>query len=157
MLRKLFVPFAINCAGIAFVVVLSGGSRGFAYLVDLPSLLVALVAPFIVAMATYGPSRAMRAFSCPFDPEAVVAELASARAFFACFLRYLVAFTVFAVVTGTIMLLGYLSEENLAMIGRNLAIALLSLFYGSVGSILFILPCMSEIDRRIAHKGERQD
>lgn len=150
MLRKLFVPFAINCAFIAFIVAIAGGSGGIAYLVDLPSLIVALVAPFIVAMVTHGPSRAMRAFSSPFDPDSGSDELASARLFFICFLRYLVAFIVFAVVTGSIMLLGYLSEENLVMIGRNLAIALLALFYGSVGTILFILPFLSEIDRRIA-------
>ena len=152
MLRKLFVPFAINCAFIGFVVILSGGSGGFAYLVDLPSLIVALVAPFVVALVTHGPSRTARAFLSPFDPESGADDLAYARSFFACFLRYLVAFTVFAVVTGTIMLLGYLSEENLAMIGRNLAIALLALFYGSVGSILFVLPFLSEIDRRLAGK-----
>ena len=36
------------------------------------------------------------------------------------------------------------------MIGRNLAVALLALFYGSVGVIFFVLPFQSEIDRRLA-------
>lgn len=151
MLKKLVAPFALNCAFIAFVVFLAGGGvGGLAYLVDVPSLIVALVAPFIAALATHGPKLAFRSFSCPFASDSAREELAASRAFLLCFLRYLVAFTAFAVVTGTIMLLGYLAEDNLAMIGRNLAIALLAIFYGSVGAILFILPFLSEIDRRLA-------
>lgn len=150
MIRKLLIPFAINCAFIGFVVVLSGGAAHVEYLVDVPSLLVALVAPFLVALVTHGPARVARAFSCPFEPDCGDGELVAARAFFSCFLRYLIAFTVFAVVTGTVMLLGYLAGNDTAMIGRNLAIALLALFYGSVGAILFILPFLSEIDRRLA-------
>lgn len=150
MLRRLVVPFSISCLVIAFVVVLSGGAANVEFLVDIPSLIVALVAPFLVALATHGPARVARAFSCPFEETRDASELAAARAFFHCFLRYLVAFTVFAVVTGTIMLLGFLAEDNAAMIGRNLGVALLSLFYGSVGSILFILPFLSEIERKLA-------
>jgi len=151
MLKKLVVPFALNCAFIVFVVFLAGGGvGGLTYLVDVPSLIIALVAPFLAALATHGPARAFRSFSCPFEPDCASDELAKSRAFLLCFLRYLAAFTAFAVVTGTIMLLGYLAEDNLAMIGRNLAVALLAIFYGSVGAILFILPFLSEIDRRLA-------
>lgn len=150
MLRKLVVPFALNCAFIAFVVLLSGGGvGGLSYLVDVPSLVVALVAPFLVALATHGPRRALRSFSRPFEPECAREDLAASRSFLLCFMRYLIAFTAFAVVTGTIMLLGYLAEDNPAMIGKNLAIALLAIFYGSVGAILFVLPFLSEIDRRL--------
>ena len=150
MIRKLVIPFAVNCVFLGFVVVLSGGAAHAEALVDIPGLLVALVAPFLATLATHGPALSLRAFSCPFDPDAETDELASSRAFFTCFLRYVVAFTVFAVVTGTVMLLGYLAGNDTGMIGRNLAIALLALFYGSVGSILFILPFLAELDRRLS-------
>jgi flagellar motor component MotA len=150
MLRRVVIPLLISCLAIAFVVVLSGGAGSIGSLVDIPSLLIALVVPFILALVTHGHTVAVRSFSRPLDSNCEQTELRAYRAFFTCFLRYTAAFTVFAVVTGTIMLLGNLADGDTGMIGRNLGIALLSLFYGSVGVILFILPFLSVIDRKLA-------
>lgn len=150
MFRKLVLPFAISLVFVLFVIFIAGGGQMPLALVDIPSLIIALVAPVVVTVVTFGWTKTREAFSVPFALDADRESLAAARAFFASLGRYLIGFTVFAVITGTILMLANVSGDNTVMIGRNLAVALLSIFYGILGAIFFVFPWLTAIDERLA-------
>ena len=151
MLRKIFVPFLVSAAGIAFTPWLSGfiGYAGFAGLVALPSFLVSIVVPYALASIGFGLSGTRAAYRVPLDAGAERKELAKARAYFGCLTRYIVAWAVFAIVTGFIALLVASAGDGAAM-GRNIAVCILSALYAAAIPILFVIPFQAAIDGRLA-------
>lgn len=150
MFKKLFAPFLASLAFVVFVLILAGGFAVPLALVDLPSLVIALVAPCIVNVVQFGWKKTREAFAAPFALDADADSLRAAKAFFTSLARYLAGFTVFAVVTGSIILLAYLGGTDSYPVAKGLAVALLSVFYGTLGAIFFVIPWLGAIDERLA-------
>lgn len=151
MLKKFFVPFLVSAAFIAFALWLSGSVvyAGIASLVDIPSFVVSIAVPYVLASVAFGFTGTREAYRVPFDAGAGRAELAKARAYFRCLTRYVVAWAAFAIVAGFIGLL-INAAQNTAVIGLNIAVCILSALYASAIPILFVIPFRSAIDERLA-------
>ena len=151
MLRKIIVPFLVSAVFIAFTLWLSGFIEyaGFSGLVDMPSFLVSIVVPYALASIGFGFAATRAAYRAPFDSGSGRKELASARAYFRSLTRYIVAWAVFAIVTGFIALLVASSGDSAGM-GKNVAICILSALYAAVILILFVIPFQAAIDGRLA-------
>jgi flagellar motor component MotA len=150
MSKKMISSMAVSALSMAGVVFLAGGAAGFSYLVDIPSLLIAVILPFVTTLISFGPAYISRSLGCVFSADDNRDDLNQARAYFKSLLRSVGTFTLFAVVTGSVMLLANIADTT--AIGRNLAVALLSLFYGTAAVMIFVLPCIAEIDRRLAQQ-----
>lgn len=151
MFRKFIVPFLISAAFIVFTLLLSGSVvyAGIASLIDIPSFVISIIVPYILATVVFGFTCMREAYRSPFDTSASRAELARARAFFRGLTRYIIAWAVFAIVAGFIGLL-INAAQNTAVIGLNIAVCILSALYASVIPILFVIPFQSAIDVRLA-------
>lgn len=152
MFKKWGIPAIIGIACVVFTVILSGSARPEAAgaLVDIPGFIITIIVPFLIVFASFGLRATKRAFSAPFDKEATVRELTTAKAWFASFLRYIIAFSVFAFSTGFVMIMVFAAGTDSAVIGRNFAVAILSVFYAAVFPIFIVLPFQQAIDMRLA-------
>lgn len=157
MLRKLFVPLVLSALAVAFLVVLSGASNpeqaGIGALVDLPSFILSILIPFFLVSVSFGLTKTKRAFSAPFDKSADAVALKTAGAYFKNLLRAIVAWSVLAIVTGSIVMLISFSQATGVLIGANVAICLLSAFYASLVPIFIVFPFQTVIDERLAALG----
>lgn len=151
MVRKFFVPFLVSAGFIAFTLWLSGfvGYAEIGGLVDFPSFLVSIVVPYALASIVFGLAGTRAAYRAPFDSDAGRVELAKARAYFRNLTRYIVAWAVFAIVTGFIALLVASAGDGAAM-GRNVAVCILSALYAAVIPLLLVIPFQATIDDRLA-------
>ena len=53
-------------------------------------------------------------------------------------------------ITGSILLLANIGGEEAYPVTKGLAVAMLSVFYGSLGAIFFVIPWLGAIDERLA-------
>ncbi len=152
MFRKMVFPILMGIACVAFTVILSGAAQpeSAGALVDLPSFIITIIIPFLIVLGSFGLRSTKRAFSAPFDPQSTRRELASAKAWFASFLRYVIAFAVFAFSVGFVMIMVFASGADSAIVGKNFAVAILSVFYAAVFPIFIALPFQQAIDMRLA-------
>lgn len=150
MFRKVCVPFIVSLAFVVFVLWVAGAFLMPLALVDLPSLAIAFIAPCVVTVVQFGWKKTRDAFSAPFAMDSDAESLTAAKAFFTSLARYLGGFTVFAVITGSIMLLSNIGGDNAYPVGAGLAVALLSVFYGTLGAIFLVIPWLGAIDERLA-------
>lgn len=151
MLKKFFVPFLVSVAFIVFTLLLSGSVvyAGIPALIDIPSFVISIVVPYVLATVVFGMKGTRAAYRSPFDPVAGRVELAKARAYFKALTRYIACWALFAIVAGFIGLL-INAAQNTAVIGLNIAVCILSALYAAVIPILFIIPFRSAIDERLA-------
>lgn len=152
MFKKLFVPFAVSLVFVVFVVFIAGGFSVPLALLDLPSLVIALIAPCIVNTVQFGWKKTKEAYAAPFAMDSDREALKAAKAYFTSLGRYLGAFTIFAVITGTILMLANIGGKDAYPVGAGLAVALLSVFYGVLGAIFFVVPWLGAIDERLAEE-----
>lgn len=152
MFKKLVLPVLMGLVCAGFTVFMSGaaGAEASGALIDLPSFIIAIIFPFLIVLASFGFAKTRAAFGVPFDPEASSSELKMAKAWFASFLRYIVAFSVFAFSIGFVMVMVYASGKDSSIVGKNIAIAILSIFYGAIVPVFFALPFIQAIDMKLA-------
>ena len=152
MKRKLIIQLVLSAAFMAVTIIFCGALEGRSVLslLDLKGILLGAVAPFAVTIVAFGLNDTRRAFSIPFAAVSDKAGLKASRAFFKTLLRYIIAFTLFAFAAGMILLLSNLTKVEL--MGRNLAVILSSILYGSVFAIFIVIPFQSAIEQRLAKK-----
>lgn len=150
MVRKAFVPMIVALAFVLFVVFIAGGFAMPWVLVDLPSLIIALAAPVVITVIQFGWAQTREAYAAPFSLDADRSALSKARAFFAALTRSIAAFTIFATITGAILMLANVGGTNAYPVAQGLAVALLSVLYGSLGVIFFVLPWQAVTEERLA-------
>lgn len=155
MFRKLALPVLLGIACVGFTVVVSGAVRSEAAgaLIDLPSFIIVIVVPFAIVTASFGLRQTSRAFGASFDGRATARELKLAKAWFASLVRYVVAFSAFAFSVGFVMIMVYASGQDSSIVGKNFAVAILSVFYAAIFPIFFVLPFQQAIDARLAELG----
>lgn len=152
MLKKLIIPMGVSLAVFSGTLWLSGAlsEKAAGALIDPPSLLISVIAPLLLVTISFGLAKTRRAFSAPVDPDADDSSLRIARAYFRNLLRYIIAYSVFALSIGFIMIMAFSKGGDTSSIGTNLAISMLSIFYGSVFPIFILLPYLTIIDGRLA-------
>ncbi len=129
----------------AFAWVLAGGLSIY---LDLPSLAVILLLPLPLLIATF-PLRELRAaFACVFHNSVDLVELRSALVVFSTAERLLLLAGLFGVVSGLIGIFSHASGAD--MIGRGLALALVTPLYAVVIMMAFTVPLRAAVRRRIA-------
>ena len=151
MKRKLIVQIVLGAAIMAVTIIFCGALEGriVLSLLDAKGILLGAVAPFAVTIVAFGLKESRRAFSIPFAAITDKASLKAARAFFRTLLRYTIGFTLFAFAAGMILLLSNLTKIEL--MGRNLAVILSSILYGSAFAIFVVIPFQAAIEQRLAH------
>jgi len=151
MKRKLILQILLGAAFMAVTIIFCGalGGRSVFSLLDIKGLLLGAVAPFAITTAAFGLKDSRRAFSIPFAAIPDKASLKSSRAFFRTLMRYIIAFILFAFAAGMILLLSNLTQ--IEQMGRNLAVILTSILYGSVFAIFVVIPFQTAIEQRLAH------
>lgn len=154
MFRKFLLSALIGAVCVAFTVILSGAtqSKAAGALVDLPSFVIVIIAPFLIVTASFGLRATSRAFGAPFDEAATVRELKTAKAWFASLMRYIAAFAVFAFSIAFVMIMVYAAGQDSSIVGKNFAVAILGVFYASILPIFLILPFRQAIDARLAER-----
>ncbi|MDL2263137.1 hypothetical protein LJC31_00635 [Synergistaceae bacterium OttesenSCG-928-I11] len=144
--QKILTAAIVAAACFIGLIVTMGGR--FAYFVDVPSLMVVLVFPFLYQSALYGFGGVARAFRAPGDPDATAAELRASVAFFRSYGRATWLFALFASISATIAMLGDIA--NPATWGPYLAVVLLCLLYAAMLNLLLSLPYAAHAARRLA-------
>lgn len=149
MKRKLIIPMAIAVAAIASIWAISGLLPGNAgALVDIPSVIVAVLVPCLIALASFGPKKAIRARTAALDANASEEELKTAAAYFATLSRYLAAFAAIAFISGAIGALSLGTDANDRACG--LAVAAVAPLYAAVFWAVLVLPFRAIVDARLA-------
>ena len=139
--KKIIASWIIGCAGIAFLVVMSGGAGKIPAFIDLPGFMIAALLPFATALALFGTGKTGTAFSAPFKQAALKSELETSAAFFRTLMGFIAAYSTLAFTVGFVMIMIYAADgASTGQIGVNLAIAILSFFYASVCAIIVVLP-----------------
>ena len=144
--QKILTAAAVAAACFFGLIAMMGGR--IAYFVDLPSLTVMLVFPFLYQSALYGFGGVTRAFRATGDPDATETELRSAVTFFRSYGRATWLFALFASISATVAMLGDIA--NPATWGPYLAVVLLCLLYAAMFNLLLTLPCATHAERRLA-------
>jgi len=149
MFRKIVLPMLIMCVIGVWLLLLCGMKLGNIF--DFPTLIPVIITPYILATIGFGAKRSSLAFSAPFSAGAGVADQKSAIAYFNSVLAYMIGFSVLLLMTGFIgMLHGIPYPSEASVVGTNVSIALLSIFYGASGSLLLVLPFRTAAVSRLA-------
>ena len=149
MFKKIVLPLVITGLVVMLLMWISGTRIGGIF--DAPTLIPVILLPFILATAGFGFKRSQMAFSAPFYADANAADQKAAIAYFNTVLSYMTGFSVLLLMTGFIGILhAFPYPEDSTIIGTNISVALLSVFYGALGSLLFVLPFRTAAASRLA-------
>lgn len=139
----------VSLVFMGFVMFISG--THFWAVIDVPSIIPIIVAPFILSTIGFGMKRSKLAFSAAFCADSTVSDLKGSIAYFNSVFAYMTSFSVFLLVIGWIGLLtGMPYPSEAAEIGSNVSISIVSIFTGAFGAIIFILPFRTAAASRLA-------
>jgi flagellar motor component MotA len=151
MIAKLIVSIVLILGIIVFGILVSGGILIAYY--DLPTILVVVGTTFLILFASWPIRDIGRAFKAPFSKDASIIELKKSVVFFELARKALVWSGLLAVMMGVVAMLLALSlidlPKDLERLGKNCAVALLSVFQVSVTVLLLVLPFESAARRRL--------
>jgi flagellar motor component MotA len=133
---------ALSFAGTVFM---SGGSLS-AYL-DIPSILIMVIFPFVYQCLLFGVSTVKIAFTAAFRKDAAMEQLTKAQLFFKSYSKVIWITALVVVFKGTVAILIFL--EDRAALGPNFALAFLSILYGGLIHLVIILPNSVFLKKRL--------
>jgi membrane protease YdiL (CAAX protease family) len=152
MKRNLIATIVVSAALVAMGLAIAGGLAKVGAFIDIPSALLAVIGPLVLATLSFGWNKSRLSWSVAWENEPETEALRVARAYFRSITRFTVGFGVFALVLGCIMIVVSSSSGDITHIGQNLAIALLSVLYAPAFLIIAIIPVQSAIDDRLAER-----
>jgi len=132
-------------AGTVFTVLMGGGK--ILSLVDIPSLLIVGIVPFLFVSILFGFKEMACAFSIQSKSDCDKETLEKAIRFFDIYGKTLWLTGIISVIIGIINILINLGDT--AAFGPNLALALISIFYCCIIHILIIIPSMMAIKNQL--------
>ncbi|HUX14088.1 MAG TPA: MotA/TolQ/ExbB proton channel family protein [Spirochaetia bacterium] len=141
----LWILVYLGIAALAWV--LAGGLSMY---LDLPSLAVILLLPLPLLVATFPLREIRNAFFCVFHHAVDGSELRNALVVFSTMERLLLLAGLFGVISGLIGIFSHISSAE--MIGRGIALALLTPLYAMVLMMAFTVPLRAAVRRRIARE-----
>jgi flagellar motor component MotA len=132
----------------AGLVLVSGGKMMI--FIDVPTIVVILVAPAVIAFMSWPVKDVGRAFSAPFDATASRAELEKSALFFAALRKWIYIAAFLGSMMGLICILALTSKDGTDRLSRNLAVMLLCIVHALFLDLLVPLPLESLARRRLA-------
>ena len=136
-------------AGFCVTILISGDS--ILVLLWLPSFIAVGIIPFLVVSVLFGFKNMAAAFSSAIKEETEKENLLKAVEFFKFYGKMTWIAALIAVIFGIVSILGNLEDK--AMFGPNVALALMSLFYGGLINAVLILPFTFLLKKQLADKG----
>jgi len=151
-MKRIFISIALVLVLVALAIMSIGGNP--LWLVNLPTLLVVGVLPFLAVSTVLGFARMRSAFSAAVNRDGDRSRLEPALVFFRAFGRAVNAAGLIGLVAGLVLILAGLDDPLL--IGPNAAMALMSLFYSGLVHLAVIIPFTAMIKNRIAESNDRE-
>jgi flagellar motor component MotA len=145
MKRNYFLSILALAFCFAGTVYFSGG-RLINYL-DIPSMVIMVIFPFVYQCLVFGISAAGRAFAAAFRENVTEKELLDARLFYKSYGKIVRLSAFVTVLTGTVAIL--INLEDRQLLGPNFALALISLLYGGMLHIAIIIPNSVFLEKRL--------
>jgi flagellar motor component MotA len=133
--RYLFSCILLS-AGIIGTILAAGGS--IFTLIDIPSLVIVGIIPFLVASILCGFKNMVKAFSIQSINEPDTETLKKSRRFFEIYGKITIFSGIISIIIGIINMLS--NPDEIVLIGPNVALALVSILYTCVIYILIIIP-----------------
>ncbi len=152
MILKYFVGIFLTLALSAAMVLISGST--LPTFVDVPTYLILILVPALMAFASWPVRDIGRAFSAPFDPVADRKDLEKSRLFFQDLRKWLYTAAGLGTMLGFVSILVFADGENLDKLGRNLGVMLLCVTNAFLFDLLLPLPMGASARRRLAELGE---
>lgn len=151
MKTKYFTGVFFILAVSAAIVLLSGST--LPTFVDVPTYMILILVPAILAFASWPVREIGRAFSAPFDPAAGRKDLEKSRLFFVDLRRWLYTAAGLGTMLGLVSILVFADGEHLDRLGRNLGVMLLCVTNAFLLALMVPLPLESMVRRRLAELG----
>ena len=151
MKTKYFTGVFFILAVSAAIVLLSGST--LPTFVDVPTYMILILVPAILAFASWPVREIGRAFSAPFDPAAGRKDLEKSRLFFVDLRRWLYTAAGLGTMLGLVSILVFADGEHLDRLGRNLGVMLLCGTNAFLLALMVPLPLESMVRRRLAELG----
>jgi flagellar motor component MotA len=136
-------------AGFYATILISGDS--ILNLLWLPSFIAVGIIPFLFVSVLFGFKNTASAFSSAVKKETEKENLLKAVEFFNFYGKITWIAALIAVILGIVSILANL--EDTAMLGPNVALALISLLYGGLINALLILPFAFLLKKQLADRG----
>jgi flagellar motor component MotA len=136
MLLNYFLAILVLVVSFTGTVFMSGGSPSLC--LDIPSILIMVLFPFVYQCLLFGVSTVKIAFTAGFRKDAAMEQLTKARLFFKNYSKVVWVTALVVVFIGTVAILKNLEDRT--MLGPNFALALLSLLYGGIIHLVIIIP-----------------
>ena len=151
-MKRLYIPMAIAVLAIwAAAVLLGKGSLSWFF--DLPSLVLVLFPAFFLSLGVFGFREIGRAFSVGFRKEgAVEADLRKALVFFEALPQYLILSGLLGTLLGVMTMMRWI--DDLRSMGSGMALALLTVVYSLILTMVLVVPFRSGIRRKLAEAGK---
>jgi flagellar motor component MotA len=146
MAHRIWLPLLLVVFVFTVTVVFCGAS--FLIYIDLPSLLLVPVAPFLFMILSHGWSATRSAFSVPLDAAATKRGLETSVSFWKSFGTAIWCFGAVGSTSGVIALLANITDRN--KVGPNTAVALITAMYAALFSVGLVLPFLSASRKRLA-------
>jgi flagellar motor component MotA len=114
---------------------------------DIPSILIMVLFPFVYQCLLFGISTAKNAFTAGFRKDATLEQLTKAQLFFKSYSKVIWITSLTAVLIGIVALLTYLEDH--AKFGPSLALVFLSILYGGLIHLVIIIPNSVFLKKRL--------
>jgi len=148
MRMKYLVGVFLVVALFAALVLMTGSS--LPTFVDVPTYMILILVPAILAFASWPVRDIGRAFSAPFDPAADRKDLEKSRIFFEDVRKWLYTAAGLGTMLGLVSILVFADGEHLDRLGRNLGVMLLCVTNAFLLALMVPLPLESIVRRRLA-------
>ncbi|ULQ60660.1 hypothetical protein K7I13_05140 [Brucepastera parasyntrophica] len=146
MVKKILIPICIAIVSCIAVSILS--FTKLSLLFDIPSFLIVPVLPLLYMAGSFGFRGIGRAYKTAFAKNPEKKDLVFSQAFFRGFSKVLWLFSAVGFVTGLIGIFSFLNDYE--VLGPNLAVAIITLFYGVLSNLLLVYPFLLSVSGRLS-------
>jgi flagellar motor component MotA len=139
--------FAVLAIGISIILSALFSGAGLTTYLDIPSVLITVIFPFIYQWALFGPSMIKTAFTAGFTKSVSMEDIKKSQLFFKSYAKIVWFSALIPVVIGTVAMLKNLEDRS--MLGPNLAMIFISFLYAMIIEVMIIIPYLVILKRRI--------
>lgn len=146
MRKFAFIPL-LMAAGLIISAVLFGGASLLVFF-DIPSLIICAVVPFFLLLINFNFNEIVRAFRCSDDRFTTdVNEIKKALVLFKCLEKQIFLMGGIGTFLGLIAMLANI--DSMEMVGRGLALALITIFYSLLFNAFLVTPKQTGLKQRL--------
>jgi flagellar motor component MotA len=151
MARKIVAPMIVLILGCIGMFAVGGGGGADLFLFwDFPTFLIVPVLAFLYVAGGHGFHAISEAYKAALSPEVSQKELAQGIAVFEALKAAIWHFALLVLALSIILILRYLADP--ALLGPNLAVAILVILYAPFFNMLLVLPFLNRLKQRLAEQ-----